>query len=331
VWFTLLFKLLQPDTLNDSEAKPLVRAFLLASLAIPLFYIPALFFGAKTNFTVVDTWRFWIIHLWVEGFFEFFATTLVALLFYQLGLTQRNVALRVIYLDAILYFAGGLIGTGHHWYFTGQSSVNMALSAMVSVLEVVPLTLLTLDAWDFVRTTRADCDVCGKPVAIPHKWTFYFLMAVGFWNFVGAGIFGFLINLPIVSYYEVGTQLTPNHGHAAMMGVFGMLALALMVFVLRQTSSDLRWVGIEKYVRVGFLGSNVGLALMLIMSLFPSGVLQVWDVVQHGYWHARSLDYIGSERSHLIEWLRLPGDLVFILFGAIPLAIASIKGWLDVH
>ena len=331
VWFTLLFKLLQPDALNDSEAKPLVRAFLLASLAIPLFYIPALFFGAKTNFTVVDTWRFWIIHLWVEGFFEFFATTLVALLFYQLGLTQRNVALRVIYLDAILYFAGGLVGTGHHWYFTGQSSVNMALSAMVSVLEVVPLTLLTLDAWDFVRTTRADCDVCGKSVAIPHQWTFYFLMAVGFWNFVGAGIFGFLINLPIVSYYEVGTQLTPNHGHAAMMGVFGMLALALMVFVLRQTSSDLRWVGIEQYVKVGFWGSNVGLALMLIMSLFPSGVLQVWDVVQHGYWHARSLDYIGSERSRLIEWLRLPGDLVFILFGAIPLAIASIKGWLDVH
>jgi nitric oxide reductase subunit B len=330
-WFAILLKLVQPDTLSESAAKPLVRLFLLASLAIPLFYIPALFFGAKTNFTVVDTWRFWIIHLWVEGFFEFFATTMVALLFYQLGLTQRNVALRVIYLDAILYFAGGLIGTGHHWYFTGQSSVNMALSAMISVLEVVPLTLLTLDAWDFVRTTRAECDVCGKKVAIPHKWTFYFLMSVGFWNFVGAGIFGFLINLPIVSYYEVGTQLTPNHGHAAMMGVFGMLALALMVFVLRQTSTEARWVGIEKYVKVGFLGTNVGLALMLMMSLFPSGVLQVWDVVQHGYWHARSLDYLGSDRSRLIEWLRLPGDLVFILFGAIPLVIASIKGWLGVR
>lgn len=331
VWFAILLKLAQPNTLSESSAKPLVRLFLLASLAIPVFYIPALFFGAQTNFTVVDTWRFWIIHLWVEGFFEFFATTMVALMFYQLGLTQRNVALRVIYLDAILYFAGGLIGTGHHWYFTGQSSVNMALSAMVSVLEVVPLTLLTLDAWDFVRTTRADCDVCGKKVAIPHKWTFYFLMSVGFWNFVGAGIFGFLINLPIVSYYEVGTQLTPNHGHAAMMGVFGMLAIALMVFVLRQTSTDASWVDIEKCVKVGFWGTNVGLTLMLVMSLFPSGVLQVWDVAQHGYWHARSLDYIGSERSRLIEWLRLPGDLVFILFGAIPLLIASIKGWLGVH
>jgi nitric oxide reductase subunit B len=173
--------------------------------------------------------------------------------------------------------------------------------------------------------------VAGKPVAIPHKWTFYFLMAVGFWNFVGAGMFGFLINLPIVSYYEVGTQLTPNHGHAAMMGVFGMLAIALMVFVLRQTSADARWASIEKYVKTAFFGTNIGLAMMVTFSLFPSGVLQVWDVVQHGYWHARSLDYIGSGRSHLIEWLRLPGDLVFIIFGAIPLVIASIKGYFGVR
>lgn len=331
VWFGLLWTLVRPRTLAQPAVKPIVQMFLIAALAIPVFYVPALFFGAKTNFTVVDTWRFWIIHLWVEGFFEFFATTVVALTFYQLGLTGRNVALRVIYLDAILYFLGGLMGTGHHWYFTGQTNVNMALSALFSVLEVVPLTLLTLDAWDFIRTTRGDCDVCGKAVAVPHKWTFYFLMAVGFWNFLGAGIFGFMINLPIVSYYEVGTQLTPNHGHAAMMGVFGMLAIALMVFVLRQTSDDARWAGMEKYIKVAFWGTNVGLAMMVTMSLFPSGILQVWDVVQHGYWHARSLDYMGSERSRLIEWLRLPGDLVFILFGATPLLIAAIKGYLGVR
>jgi nitric oxide reductase subunit B len=207
----------------------------------------------------------------------------------------------------------------------------MAMSAMFSVLEVVPLTLLTLDAWDFVRTTRGDCDVCGKAIAIPHKWTFYFLMAVGFWNFVGAGIFGLLINLPIISYYETGTLLAPNHGHAALMGVFGMLAIALMVFVLRQTSDDAHWPGIEKYVKVAFFGTNIGLLMMVAMSLFPGGVLQVLDVVQHGYWHARSLDYIGSARSHLLEWMRLPGDLVFIVFGAVPLVIASIKGYIGVR
>jgi len=331
VWFALLWWLARPRAVVNVAARPIARMFLFAALAIPLFYIPALFFGAKTNFTVVDTWRFWIIHLWVEGFFEFFATTVVALVFFQLGLTRRNTALRVIYLDAILYFLGGLIGTGHHWYFTGQTNFNLAMSAMFSALEVVPLTLLTLDAWDFVRTTRGECDICGKSVAVPHKWTFYFLMAVGFWNFVGAGIFGFLINLPIVSYFEVGTLLTPNHGHAALMGVFGMLAIALMVFVLRQTADEARWAGIEKYVKVSFWGTNIGLAMMMAMNLFPGGVLQVWDVIQNGYWHARSLAYTGSDSARLIEWLRMPGDVVFIVFGAVPLTIAAIKGYLGVR
>jgi nitric oxide reductase subunit B len=330
-WFALLWWLARPRAVADPQARPLARMFLYASLAIPVFYLPALFYGAKTNFTVVDTWRFWIIHLWVEGYFEFFATTVVALLFFQLGLTRRDTALRVIYLDAILYFLGGLIGTGHHWYFTGQTQFNMAMSAMFSVLEVVPLTLLTLDAWHFVRTTRGQCDICGKPIAVPHKWAFFFLMSVGFWNFVGAGMFGFLINLPIVSYYEAGTILTPNHGHSALMGVFGMLALAMLVFVLRQTTDDVRWAGMEKYVKVGFWGTNIGLLMMVAMNLFPGGVLQVWDVVQHGYWHARSLAYTGSATARLIEWLRLPGDLVFIIFGAVPIVIATVKGYIGVR
>lgn len=330
-WFALLWSLARPAVVADASARPLARMFMLAALAVPVFYVPALFYGAQTHYTVVDTWRFWIIHLWVEGFFEFFATTVVALLFFQLGLAHRNTALRVIYLDAILYFLGGLVGTGHHWYFTGHTHFNMALSALFSVLEVVPLTLLTLDAWDFVRTTRGARGTAAGAGGIPHKWTFYFLMAVGFWNFVGAGIFGFLVNLPIVSYYEVGTILTPNHGHAALMGVFGMLAIALMVFVLRQTCSEAHWPGIEKYVKVAFWGTNAGLAMMVTMSLFPGGVLQLWDVIEHGYWHARSLAYTGSETARLLEWLRLPGDIVFIVFGAIPLAIASTKGWLAVR
>ena len=325
-WFGLLWTLARPREVGV-QAKPLAAMFMVAALAIPAFYIPALFYGAHTNYTIVDTWRFWIIHLWVEGFFELFATTVVALTFFQLGLARRNTALRVIYLDAILYFFGGLVGTGHHWYFSGQTQINLALAGMFSVLEVVPLTLLTLDAWAFVRATRAECEECGRAINIPHKWTFYFLMAVGFWNFVGAGVFGFLINLPIVSYYEVGTILTPNHGHAALMGVFGMLAIALMVFVLRQVLDDTRWPQVEKYVRICFFGSNIGLVMMLAMSLFPGGILQVWDVVQHGYWHARGLDYTTSTLARTLEWLRLPGDLVFIVFGAVPLLIAGIKGW----
>ena len=322
-WFGLLWKTVAPAW-HDPERRSLITFFLIAAAAIPVFYLPALFFKGSTNYTVVDTWRFWIIHLWVEGFFELFVTVIVAIIFYWLGLVERITALRVIYLDVILIFGGGLIGTGHHWYFTGQTELNMALSAAFSALEVVPLTLLTLDAADFVTVTRGEA---GMPFR--HKWTFYFLMAVGFWNFTGAGVFGFLINMPIVSYFEAGTNLTPNHGHAAMMGVFGMLGVALMVFVLRETVHESLWARLEKYVRCGFWGLNIGLAMMIVFSLFPSGVLQVRDVLENGYWHARSLDYLGGQLPRLLEWLRLPGDLVFILLGALPILLAVGFGYLS--
>ncbi|HEX9022579.1 MAG TPA: cbb3-type cytochrome c oxidase subunit I, partial [Geobacteraceae bacterium] len=206
LWVVLLFRGIAPVR-RDRERGEISSLFLYGAVAIPLFYLPAMFFDSTSHFSVVDTWRFWIIHLWVEGFFEVFVTVMVAIIFYQLGIVSHQTAARVVYLDAILYLGSGIIGTGHHWYWTGQSNVTMALAAVFSAMEVVPLTLLTLDAWDFVKLTKGTCDVCGKAIAVPHRWTFYFLIAVGFWNFVGAGVFGFLINLPIVSYFEVGTML----------------------------------------------------------------------------------------------------------------------------
>jgi nitric oxide reductase subunit B len=327
-WFGLLVRAVAP-AFRDPERREIAGLFLFAAIAIPLFYLPAMFFDGATHYSVVDAWRFWIIHLWVEGFFEFFVTVMVAIIFFQFGVVTRINATRIIYLDAILYFAGGFIGTGHHWYWTGQTSFNMALSALFSALEVVPLTLITLDAWDFVRLTQSRSGLGDGKIAVPHKWTFYFLMAVGAWNFVGAGIFGFLINLPIVSYFETGTLLTINHGHAAMMGVFGMLGIGLVVFAIRETVSDTLWNTLEKYVRVGFWGLNGGLLMMVVMSLFPAGVLQLIDVLENGYWHARSLAYTGSDQARLFEWLRMPGDVVFILFGAVPIAIAAARAYLE--
>jgi nitric oxide reductase subunit B len=322
IWVIMLFRFVGPAVKNKEHGDiPLL--FLLAAMAIPLFYLPAFFFGSTTPYSLVDNWRFWIIHLWVEGFFELFVTVMVAVTFYRLGMVARATATRVIYLDAILFLGAGIIGTGHHWYWTGQSTYNMAFSSLFSAMEVVPLTLLTLDAWDFIKLTKSKCEVCGKQIAIPHKWAFYFLMAVGFWNFVGAGIFGFLINLPIVNYFEVGTMLTPNHGHAALMGAFGMEAVALVVLACRQVLTDEQWVRPEKFIRVSFFGLNIGLALMLVGSLFPGGVMQLRDVLMNGYWHARGLDYLNQGFVRLIEWCRLPGDLVFILLGVVPLVIAT--------
>jgi nitric oxide reductase subunit B len=320
-WLVLMYRALRP-AMRDPKRSELASLFLYAAAAIPLFYLPALFFGPKTNFAVIDNWRFWIIHLWVEGFFELFATVLVAIIFVVLGLVTPRTATRVIYLDAILYLAGGILGTGHHWYFTGQGTLNMGLAACFSALEVVPLTLLTLDAWDFIRLRERRCEDCDQPFADRHIWTIYFLMAVGFWNFVGAGIFGFLINLPIVSYFEVGTVLTTNHGHAALFGVFGMLALAVLVFILRSILQDQTWARAERLIRVAFWGMNVGLALMMAIDLFPAGVLQLWDVLQNGYWHARRLTFLMTGPFHTLEWLRVAGDGVFLLVGVVPLVLA---------
>ena len=237
----------------------------------------------------------------------------------------------MIYLDALLYLGSGIVGTGHHWYWTGQTNITLALGAVFSALEVVPLTLLTLDAWDFVRLGRGRATASGVPYELPHKWTFYFLMGVGFWNFVGAGIFGFLINLPIVSYFEVGTMLTPNHGHAALMGVFGMLALALLVFALRQVSTEALWKRIEPLIKVSFVGLNVGLALMVALSLFPGGVVQLQDVLINGYWHARSQAFLSTGLMHYAEWARLPGDVIFGVVGIMPLVIAVLLVYWTMH
>jgi hypothetical protein len=169
------------------------------------------------------------------------------------------------------------------------------------------------------------CAECGHTFAARQEWAIYFLMAVGFWNFVGAGVFGFLINLPIVSYFEVGTLLTSNHGHAAMFGVFGMLALAVVIFCLRALLDDARWRRIEPLVRTGFWGLNIGLALMVLLDLFPGGVLQLWDSLTNGYWHARRLTYLLSGTFHALEWARIVADTVFLLFGVVPLVVATLR------
>lgn len=326
-WIVLMFRALRPAIAAGGRSG-LSALFLYAAVAIPLFYLPALFYGPQSNFAVIDNWRFWIIHLWVEGFFELFATTMVAIMFCSMGIVSTRSATRIVYLDAILFLTGGIIGTGHHWYFTGQGVLNMALSASFSALEVVPLTLLTVEASGFIHLRRRNKLADGSDMASRQKWAIYFLIAVGVWNFVGAGVFGFLINTPIVSYFEMGTTLTANHAHGAMFGVFGMLALGILVFSMRAMQSDQAWAHTEKYVRVGYWGLNIGLALMIILDLFPAGVLQLWDVLQHGYWHARSEEFLMSGLFHTMEWARIAGDVVFLVFGVLPMLLFTVFSYL---
>jgi nitric oxide reductase subunit B len=145
----------------------------------------------------------------------------------------------------------------------------------------------------------------------------WFLVAVGVWNFFGAGVFGFLINLPVVSYYEIGTNLTANHGHTAMMGVYGMLAIGLLLFCMRYLIRPDKWS--DRAAKISFWSLNIGLAWMAFANLFPVGIVQLYQAVREGYWQARSFDFLMMKWVHILEWARLPGDILFIAGGALPL------------
>ncbi len=312
LWCVILFRGLRGKLATESRGN-LPYLFFYSALSIPLFYAVGLVNRPHTNFAIADFWRFWVVHLWVEDFLELFTTIMVAYIFVLLGVVSEKTATRVIYFDALLYSVGGVVGTMHHLYFSGTPAIHMALGAFFSAAEVIPLTFLTVEAWSFLHL-GARQEVSGGEARFPHRWAVLYLASVGFWNFLGAGVFGFLINLPVVSYYEIGTQLTANHGHAAMMGVYGMLAMALLVFCLRYLLRPEDWS--DRLVGFSFWALNLGLAWMVFANLFPIGVLQLGDSVANGYWHARSIDFF--EKHAYIEWLRLPGDVIFIA-GVVPL------------
>jgi nitric oxide reductase subunit B len=320
-WVAILFRGLR-GRLRREHAANMPWLFFFAALAIPAFYAVGLLARPESHFTTADFWRFWVVHLWVEDFLELFTTVMVAYIFVLLGVVREKVALTVIFLDILLYSAGGVIGTMHHLYFSGTPAEHMALGAFFSAAEVIPLTFLTVEAWSFLQLGARQESRSRTP--FPHRWAVMFLVAVGFWNFLGAGIFGFLINLPIISYYQIGTALTANHGHAAMMGVYGMLAAGLALFCLRYLIPEDRWP--ERAAKWSFWSLNIGLAWMCFATLFPLGILQLYESVSHGYFEARSLEYITNPTNALIEWLRLPGDVIFIVGGVLPLLYACYLG-----
>jgi nitric oxide reductase subunit B len=312
-WVVILFRGLR-HRLRGEHLGNMPWLFFFAALSIPAFYAVGLLVQTNSNFTTTDFWRFWVVHLWVEDFLELFTTVMVAYIFVLLGVVHQRVALRLIYLDVVLYSAGGVIGTMHHVYFSGEPALHMAMGAFFSAAEVIPLTFLTVEAWSFLQLGAQQGSESRAP--FPHFWSVMFLASVGFWNFLGAGIFGFLINLPIVSYYEIGTALTANHSHAAMMGVYGMLAVGLALFCLRYMIPEKLWS--DRAAKISFWSLNLGLAWMVFATLFPLGLIQLYHSISVSYFDARSLKFVSSHVNSMFEWMRLPGDALFILGGTLP-------------
>jgi len=319
IWLFLMGRAIWPAIQKRSENRHLLILFVIASAAIAAFYGAGLMWGRQTNLAIAEYWRWWVVHLWVEGFFEVFATVAIAFLFVRLQLLRTSIATGTVLFSTIIFLSGGIIGTFHHLYFTGTPTGVLALGATFSALEVVPLVLIGFEAYHNIKLSRSTEWVKA------YKWPIYSFVAVAFWNLVGAGIFGFLINPPIALYYMQGLNTTPVHGHTALFGVYGMLGIGLMLFVLRDMDIEAKWK--EKPIKWAFWSINIGLLLMVVLSVLPVGLAQTWASVKHGLWYARSAEFLESPGMETIRWLRVIGDTIFAV-GAVILAwfVFGLKG-----
>ena len=237
-----------------------------------------------------------------------------------MGLVSMQAATRVIYLASLLFLGSGLLGISHNFYWNAKPVFTMALGSVFSTLQVVPLVLLTLEAWRFSKLPKSlekNPNGNSNP-SFGFSEVFLFLIGVNFWNFFGAGVMGFIINLPIANYYEHGTYLTVNHGHAALMGVYGNLSLAAVLFCCQLMFKPERWN--SKLISSAFWSINAGLLLMVLLDLFPAGILQFNAVLEKGLWFARSSAFIDSSAFQTLTWMRIIGGSIFVLGGVIPLA-----------
>jgi len=303
LWLLLMGRAMWPALRRPGEHRQLLGLFFIASVAIALFYGAGLMWGRQTHLAIAEYWRWWVVHLWVEGFFEVFATVVIAFLFTRMGLLKTATATSAVLFSTTIFLSGGIIGTFHHLYFTGTPTIVLALGATFSALEVVPLVLIGFEAYENLTLSRV------RPWVSAYKWPIYFFVAVAFWNLVGAGLFGFLINPPIALYYMQGLNTTPVHGHAALFGVYGMLGIGLMLFCMKGLASHKQWrTGALAYA---FWAINIGLALMVLVSLLPVGLMQTWASVQRGMWYARSAEFLQTPIMDTLRWLRVLGDTVF--------------------
>ncbi|HEX8613567.1 MAG TPA: nitric-oxide reductase large subunit [Telluria sp.] len=315
-WVLLLGRGLMPALRTPSASRGLIAMVFLAALCIGGFYATSLTWGPHTHYAMVEYWRWWLVHLWVEGFFEVFATAVIALLFTRLGLIAASTANSAIILETIVFLFGGILGTLHHLYFTGTPTFVIAIGAMFSALEVVPLAMIGVEAWRNYQRSKA------APWVQAYKWPILCFIAVGFWNVVGAGLLGFSINTPIALYYMQGMNMTAAHGHAALFGVYGMLGIGLMLFCLRGLTERAAWS--DKLLAPMFWCLNIGLGMMVFISLVPAGIYQAWASVTQGTWFARSPEVVHSPLMETLVWLRVPGDVVFAV-GCVFLALFAFK------
>lgn len=315
LWVGLMFRSLRP-VLRSEPRYGLGHILLYAGASIPGLFLAGFLFTPETNWVVTQFWRWWVVHMWVEGVFEFFIVAAIAGLLLSIGLLRKRVAEKAILLEAALVMGTGIVGIAHHYWWIGMPEAWIPISSVWSTLEIVPLVIILYDALSQYRTMNT----LGTDFA--YTIPFMFVIASGVWNFLGAGILGTIINFPVVGYFEHGTYLTVAHGHAAFFGSFGMLALGLGAFVLRYTTDPAHWP--RARLKQAFWAMNAGLALMLVLSVIPIGFLQLDSVLANGYDVARSVGFYNQQIVQTFLWARMPGDLL-VIAGSVLFASGTVR------
>ena len=319
LWVALVLRGIWPS-FKAPASRSLILLVVLAALSIGLLFGAGLMYGQHAHLSIMEYWRWWVVHLWVEGVFEVFATAIVSALFVRMGLVRVSVATTSVLVATIIFLGGGVLGTFHHLYFSGTPVAVIALGSVFSALEVVPLVVVGFEAY-----SRAKHET-GAEWQKAYHWPFMFFGAVLVWNMIGAGLFGFLINPPLALYYMQGLNTTATHGHAALFGVYGMLGLGLTLFCMRGLTNPARWS--NALLATAFWCLNIGLAMMVFMSLLPQGLYQTYMSFTQGYAYARSAEVIHSPIMQTLVWARVPGDVVFGI-GALAFAAFVVQAFLQ--
>ena len=314
-WLVLMSRAILPAFKNKGDNN-LLAIFFASVVCVGLFYGSGLFYGERTHLTIMEYWRWWVVHLWVEGFFEVFATASLAFIFFNLGLVNKKIATASTIASAALFLLGGVPGTFHHLYYSGTTTPIMAIGSSFSALEVVPLVVLGYEGYEHWSMQHQ------SPWMQKLKWPIMYFVAVAFWNLLGAGVFGFMINPPVSLFYLQGLNTTAVHSHAALFGVYGFLAIGFVMLVMRYIRPD--YIFNEKLMKTGFWALNIGLVLMIATSLLPIGIFQAHASMTKGLWYARSEGFLQQDFLQTLRWIRTFADVIFII-GALSVAWQVVK------
>src|SRR5574338_1645682 len=209
-------------TIRTSGRWTTTEAVLMAGLIFTaLLYLPALL--TWDNYTVSIFYRWWTVHLWVEGVWEMIQGALLAYLLIRLSGVDREVLEKWLYVIVGLTFISGIIGTAHHYYWVGVPHYWLPLGGFFSALE--PLVFLGMAMYAYYAMRRSGL---GHPNRLAIHWT----IGSAVFSALGAGLLGLAHTWPAVNKWTHGTLITPMHGHSAFFGAYAMIVLAMITYAL---------------------------------------------------------------------------------------------------